>query len=218
MRGPRAESLAAQFDGLALQQERSAAGQFAEKPPGVRSLRVQLADDGRRRAVVEEIGQAQRRRRCPTLAIARSGGCRVSVAPPARTVNGSRRSRPSRRAACVCTPDVKQRLDEAQAEPSSPGGSAASSFDEAVVDAQAGQGGQDVLDQRHLHRQAAQRGAPLRAGHLADVGRDARPARQVGAHENDPGGRRGRQETKPDVWPRSGSRRRGTSLGRTIVR
>jgi hypothetical protein len=53
-----------------------------------------------------------------------------------------------------------------------------------------------VFDQRHLGGRLAERGAPLRAGDVIDAGRDLGLRAQVGAHEHDPGARRGRVEAE----------------------
>jgi hypothetical protein len=55
-----------------------------------------------------------------------------------------------------------------------------------------------VLDEADAGRRVAQGGAALGAGDLVDPGGHLGPARQVGAHENDPAARRGRQEAEAD--------------------
>src|SRR5262249_4280393 len=69
-------------------------------------------------------------------------------------------------------------------------------FHDAVVDAQPGQCGQYVFDQTDLDRRVAEGGATLSASDSADVGGEGSWRFQVGAHENDPAGRRGRQEAQ----------------------
>jgi hypothetical protein len=53
-----------------------------------------------------------------------------------------------------------------------------------------------MFDEADLDGQSAEGGPPLGAGDLADVGRDAGPTGQVGAHEDHPAGRGGRQESQ----------------------
>jgi hypothetical protein len=85
-----------------------------------------------------------------------------------------------------------QGLDERPARPVAARGLGGVDLDEAVVDAEPGQGRQHVLHQPHLGGGLPEGGAPSGAGDLADVGGQAGGALQVGAHENDPAGRRGR--------------------------
>ena len=65
----------------------------------------------------------------------------------------------------------------------------------AVVDAQSGQGGENVFDERHLSRRAAEGGSPLRPGDGGDARRDPGRRLQVAARKNDPGANRGRVKT-----------------------
>ena len=56
-------------------------------------------------------------------------------------------------------------------------------FDEAIIDAQARQGSEDMLDQRDVGGRFAQRGAALRARHPIAACRDLHGRTQVAAHE-----------------------------------
>ena len=96
-------------------------------------------------------------------------------------------------------PGLQQGADEAACRAVEAGRFRAVQFDQAVVDAQAGPGRPGTCsDEGHLHRTAAQRGAAGGAGHPADVGRQAGRTGQVGAHEDGPCSRRGRQEPQMD--------------------
>jgi len=57
-------------------------------------------------------------------------------------------------------------------------------FDVAVIDAQAGQRGQDVFDKANLHRQMTERRPPPCVGHPIDPGRNVRPGIEIGPHED----------------------------------
>src|SRR5262249_18637647 len=74
-------------------------------------------------------------------------------------------------------------------------------FDQAIIDAQAGEGGQDVLDKADADRLPPECGAAIGAADLCDRGLDPGAGAKVGTHENDPGVRRGRQETQADIGP-----------------
>src|SRR5207245_10827361 len=89
-----------------------------------------------------------------------------------------------------------QHLDEAAGGAVQAGRLRTVQLDEAVIDAQARQSSEDMLDQRDVGGRVAQRGAALRARHPITACRDLHGRPQVAAHENDPGGWRGRMKAK----------------------
>ena len=58
-------------------------------------------------------------------------------------------------------------------------------LDETIIDPQSAEGRHDVLDERDIGRGAAERRSPLRTGHVANGGCDARGRPQIGPHEDD---------------------------------
>ena len=126
-----------------------------------------------------------------------SPGWAVRTACPSRTVIGRSIDQASgaggRARRC---PARGEGLDERPARAVAAGGLGGVDLDQAVVDPQAGQGGHDVLD--HLDDGLALAGWSSAAGGgstLRDVGRDRRPAGQVGADEDDAGVGAGRAGT-----------------------
>src|SRR5262249_31530223 len=70
-----------------------------------------------------------------------------------------------------------------------------------VVNAQAGQGGQDVLDEAQLDGRVAQGSAALRPGDELDPGRHVGGWGEVGADKDDAGGHRRGPEAEPHLGP-----------------
>jgi hypothetical protein len=75
-------------------------------------------------------------------------------------------------------------------------------LDHAIIDTQAGERRQDMLHERYLDGSVAQRRPTIGSRDLMDVGGKAWVTGQVGAHENDAMGRRGRQKAESDFGPR----------------
>src|SRR5262249_31943739 len=93
-------------------------------------------------------------------------------------------------------PSLAQGLDEPACGAVEPGWFRGIQLDKAIVDAQAGQCGQDVFHQSDLSGRLTERRSPLCACHHVHSGGDMNARPKIGAHENDPGGWRGRQESK----------------------
>src|SRR5438105_15036959 len=89
----------------------------------------------------------------------------------------------------------EQSIDKSQRGAIQSGRIAGADLDQAIINMQAGQSGQDVLHHSDLSRRPTQGGPAIRAADLVEAGRNRNRLRKIGAKENDTRRRRSRAET-----------------------
>ncbi len=154
---------------------------------GGNDLRVHLSVNGRSESVIEQVADPE------MVFRGRVQGQGCPVAPDEDRLIDAPDS-PLRR--LQDRTGVAQDIDEAPCRAVQTGRFRSIQLDQAIVDAQTGQGCQNVFDKPHVFRGTSQRCSPLCAGHIFELGMDADVRLQIGAHENDPGIRRGRMKVQ----------------------